>query len=143
MLVCRAHAVLLEKKERYIDQGKAADYALDKARNQLASRSQVCNYVDCNSGRVTPKYRGAFCAEHLPVIEGLRNKIMTAKTRGDEAVQIPLRFEEIFLRKFLDESHVQYYNKLVAKHGFGAPIVHVKGDKVVGVSGGRGLEWCE
>ncbi|ETI55571.1 hypothetical protein F441_01711 [Phytophthora nicotianae CJ01A1] len=61
---------------------------------------------------------------------------MMAKCLGNEAVQIPLRYEEIFLRKFLDERHVQYYNELVAKHGYGAPVVHVQGNQAVGLSSG-------
>ncbi|KAG3106785.1 hypothetical protein PI124_g11714 [Phytophthora idaei] len=131
------HGEMLEAKERYIDQQKAAEYALDKSSYQIASRTKVCNYVDCNNGHVTHKYHGAFCAEHLPVIDDLRDRIMMAKCLGDEAVQIPLRYEEIFLRKFLDERHVQYYNELVAKHGYVAPIVHVKGDQVVALHPGK------
>ncbi|KAG2988260.1 hypothetical protein PC119_g19523 [Phytophthora cactorum] len=99
MLVCKAHVVLLEAKERYIDQQKAAEYALDKSSYQIASRTKVCNYVDCNNGHVTHKYHGVFCAEHLPVIDDLRDRIMMVKCLGDEAVQIPLQYEEIFLRK--------------------------------------------
>ncbi|ETK95401.1 hypothetical protein L915_01664 [Phytophthora nicotianae] len=136
ILVCRVHLVQLEAKERYVDPAKAAEYAFDPSRDQIASRTTVCNYVDCNNSHVTNKYHGAFCAEHLPVIDDLRNRIMMAKCLGNEAVQIPLRYEEIFLRKFLDERHVQYYNELVAKHGYGAPVVHVQGNQAVGLSSG-------
>ncbi|KAG6617465.1 uncharacterized protein IUM83_02598 [Phytophthora cinnamomi] len=135
-LVCKAHAVLLAEKDRFVDRDKAAEYALDQSSHELASRTSVCNFVGCNAGHVTHKYHGAFCAEHLPVIDDLRSRIMTAKCHGDEAVQIPLRYSEIFLRKFLDERHVQYYNELVAKHGGAAPTVHVRGGQVVGLSSG-------
>ncbi|KAE9225490.1 hypothetical protein PF002_g14390 [Phytophthora fragariae] len=136
MLVCKAHAVLLVEKDRYIDQDKAAEYAVDMSKPEISSRTQVCNFVGCNDDNVTHRYHGVFCSEHLPVIDDLRSKIMTAKCHGDEAVQIPLRYSEIFLRKFLDERHVQYYNELVVKNGFVAPIVHVQGDQIVGLSGG-------
>ncbi|KAE9292280.1 hypothetical protein PF008_g25114 [Phytophthora fragariae] len=136
MLVCKAHAVLLVEKDRYIDQDKAAEYAVDMSKPEISSRTQVCNFVGCNDDNVTHRYHGVFCSEHLPVIDDLRSKIMTAKCHGDEAVQIPLRYSEIFLRKFLDERHVQYYNELVVKNGFVAPIVHIQGDQIVGLSGG-------
>jgi hypothetical protein len=135
--VCKAHDVLLREKHRYIDPDRAADYALDRSTQGLSSRSLICNFVSCNaSTNVTRKYHGFFCAEHLPVIDDLRARITMAKCYGNEAMQIPLRYNEIFLRKFLDERHVQYYNELVAKHGYVAPTVHVRNDVIVGLSRG-------
>lgn len=115
-----------------MDKRNAQDYALHSA----ASQTRVCSYVGCSSTSVAQKYHGVFCAQHLPVIGDIRNRIMMAKCHGDEAIQIPLRYNEIFLRKFLDEGHVVYYNELVARHGFVSPTVHVGSRGLQGISHG-------
>ncbi|EGZ04760.1 hypothetical protein PHYSODRAFT_342953 [Phytophthora sojae] len=138
--VCKDHARLLREKDQFVDQSQAAflvrrDYIRGKCASHLAM--PVCNYVGCDRDKVTAKYRGFFCAGHLPVIDDLRGKIMAAKSDGDFEVQIPLRYNEIFLRKFLDKGHVHFYNSLVAKHGYVAPVVGIVGDQLVGVAGGQ------
>ncbi|POM57479.1 LOW QUALITY PROTEIN: hypothetical protein PHPALM_38005 [Phytophthora palmivora] len=121
-------------QDKFVDKRNAEDYAQYTTEN--ATRTQNCNFVGCTSTNVIQKYHGVFCDQHLPLIDDIRTQIMMAKCHGDEAGQIPLRYNEIFLRKFLDERHVDYYNELVAKYGFVAPIVHVKGDQMQGLSCG-------
>ncbi|OWZ08434.1 hypothetical protein PHMEG_00019029 [Phytophthora megakarya] len=113
--VCKDHSVLLRQQDKFVDQCNAEDYAQHTTEN--ATRTQVCNFVGCSNSNVLQKYHGVFCDQHLPLIDDIRAKIMMAKCHGDEAVQIPLRYNEIFLREFLDQGHVDYYNELVAKHG--------------------------
>lgn len=121
LLVCKQHALVMPEAEQFVDPDKAAQYAPERSKSENETRVEVCNFVGCTSSSdVTRRYHGVFCAEHLPVIDDLRSRIMTAKLHGNEQVQISLRYSEIVLRKFLDDGYVQYYNELVAKH-FGAP----------------------
>ncbi|KAG6617544.1 uncharacterized protein IUM83_02600 [Phytophthora cinnamomi] len=103
-----------------------SDPPRDYPRGKCASRSAICNYVGWNRDKVTAKYQGCFCAAHLSKIDDLRQKIMAVTRDKDQQVQIPLGYNEIFLRKFLDDGHVQFYSGVVV----GAPTVHVKGQQL-------------
>ncbi|TMW66878.1 hypothetical protein Poli38472_011994 [Pythium oligandrum] len=88
-----------------------------KFHNPDQDKTRKCNFIRCKTKKgVMELHRGVFCAKHRGVIEEIRRKLTLAKQNGDKTVEISLRFNEIFLRKFLDDDHIQYYNQLVLRH---------------------------
>ncbi len=104
---CKEHYKIINKPDKYY---KNINSKQQKKENECV---QFCNYLNCKKTKKLDKvFNGYFCKKHKPIMFNIRNNLTNAKHEKNIITEKKYRYEEILLRKYIDDNHVNFYNTL-------------------------------
>lgn len=73
----------------------------------------LCHAVGCRKHtKLISRYKGQFCKIHIVEMDKIRNNLAVAKKYKKTSLEITMRKQEIEIRKFADNGHIDYLNYL-------------------------------
>lgn len=73
----------------------------------------LCHAFGCRKHkRLTPAHNGLWCHKHKQELGTLRAQIVECKQGPATPAEVRLREDELLFRKWIDEGHVHYINRL-------------------------------